>query len=390
MHTNCLPFTSTTSSPFDLAKTSVQMNLSEVFAERGNSYLNEFTLFIAHFNSIPNFIHEVDIDCRKARIWFSENYELDIKDSYYNKKYFNESKKVEMDDVFYFLYDDLIVDFDTNNSIVRFLFRKTELTKVEEIISGIHKFKRRFQKRKPSITLLVDGPIGIRTQLLEITRPKLRLEDNYNDDFKEIHQTILKRLSSKNDKGLVLLHGRPGTGKTSYIRYLVSSVKKRVIFLPPNMASAITNPGLISILIDNSNSIFVIEDAENIIVDREKDGSSPVSALLNISDGLLADCLNIQIICSFNTDISKIDSALMRKGRLIAKYEFKELETEKAQQLSNKLGFETSINKPMTLTSIYNQEEKDFQYTRRSNPIGFQAINNDRLDEIEVDRKYKL
>ena len=376
MHTNCLPFTSTTNSPFDLAKTSVQMNLSEVFAERGNLYLNEFTLFIAHFNSIPNFIHEVDIDCRKARIWFSENYELDIKDSYYNKKYFNESKKVEMDDVFYFLYDDLIVDFDTNNSIVRFLFRKTELTKVEEIISGIHKFKRRFQKRKPSITLLVDGPIGIRTQLLEITRPKLRLEDNYNDDFKEIHQTILKRLSSKNDKGLVLLHGRPGTGKTSYIRYLVSSVKKRVIFLPPNMASAITNPGLISILIDNSNSIFVIEDAENIIVDREKDGSSPVSALLNISDGLLADCLNIQIICSFNTDISKIDSALMRKGRLIAKYEFKELETEKAQQLSNKLGFETSINKPMTLTSIYNQEEKDFQYTRKSNPIGFQAINN--------------
>ena len=390
MHTNCLPFTSTTSSPFDLAKTSVQMNLSEVFAERGNSYLNEFTLFIAHFNSIPNFIHEVDIDCRKARIWFSENYELDIKDSYYNKKYFNESKKVEMDDVFYFLYDDLIVDFDTNCSIVRFLFRKTELTKVEEIISGIHKFKRRFQKRKPFITLLVDGPIGIRTQSLEITKPKLRLEDNYNDDFKEIHQTILKRLSSKNDKGLVLLHGKPGTGKTSYIRYLISSVKKRVIFLPPNMASAITNPGLISILIDNSNSIFVIEDAENIIVDREKDGSSPVSALLNISDGLLADCLNIQIICSFNTDISKIDSALMRKGRLIAKYEFKELETEKAQQLSNKLGFETSINKPMTLTSIYNQEEKDFQYTRRSNPIGFQAINNDRLDEIEVDRKYKL
>jgi hypothetical protein len=35
----------------------------------------------------------------------------------------------------------------------------------------------------------------------------------------------------------------------------------------------------------------------------------------------------------------------MRKGRLIAKYEFKELEVEKAQQLSNKLGFEqTSIN----------------------------------------------
>ena len=163
------------------------------------------------------------------------------------------------------------------------------------------------------------------TKSLEILKPRLSIEDNYNDDFAEIHQTIIKRLSKKNDKGLVLLHGKPGTGKTSYIRYLISSLKKNVIFLPPNMAGAITNPDLISILIDNPNSIFVIEDAENIVIDRSRNGRSPVSALLNISDGLLSDCLNIQIICSFNTDISRIDSALMRKGRLIAKYEFKEL-----------------------------------------------------------------
>jgi len=51
------------------------------------------------------------------------------------------------------------------------------------------------------------------------------------------------------------------------------------------MAGAITNPDLISVLIDNPNSIFVIEDAENIVVDREQEGHSPVTALLNISDG---------------------------------------------------------------------------------------------------------
>ena len=137
-----------------------------------------------------------------------------------------------------------------------------------------------------------------------------------------------------------------------------------------------TNPNLMMILIENANSIFVIEDAENIIIDREKDGRSPVSALLNISDGLLSDCLNIQVICSFNTDISKIDSALMRKGRLIAKYEFKELATEKAQALSDKLSFTTTICKPMTLTEIYNQNEPGFEYKKQRNPIGFSSRNN--------------
>jgi hypothetical protein len=121
------------------------------------------------------------------------------------------------------------------------------------------------------------------------------------------------------------------------------------------MAGNITNPDLISILIENPNSLFIIEDAEKIVIDREIDGNSPVAAILNISDGLLADCLNIQIICSFNTDLSKIDSALMRAGRLIAIYEFKELNVAKGQHLSNKLGFHTNIKTPMTVASIYNQ-----------------------------------
>ena len=347
-------------------------NTTNIFAQRNGDYLEEHNFYFAYFNVIPNRISESSIDCRKANLWFAEFNKAEIKDVYFKKRYFAKSTKAEYDDIFYILYEDLIVNFDTGCEVVRFLFRNTDYSKVENLITQIKRFKKRVIKKR-SLSLLVYTKTGIETKSFTISKPKLDIEYNYNEDFKEIHQTILKRLSKKNDKGLVLLHGKPGTGKTSYIRYLISAIKKDVIFLPPNMASAITNPDLISVLIDNPNSVFVIEDAENIVVDREREGCSPVSPLLNISDGLLSDCLNIQVICSFNTDITKVDTALLRKGRLIAKYEFKELELPKAQALSLKLGFSSQLSSPMTLTAIYNQEEKDFLIKEKRNAIGFKA-----------------
>lgn len=99
--------------------------------------MNELTLFIAHFNAIPNFVNEIKIDCRKANQWFLENFKAEIKNCYYDKIHFNPNKSAELDDIFYYPYEDLIVDFDTNSSNVRFLFRKTDIEMIERIMSGI-------------------------------------------------------------------------------------------------------------------------------------------------------------------------------------------------------------------------------------------------------------
>ena len=352
----------------DLEVTTV-MNVESIFSDR-NECLMSKNLYITRFRRVPNWIYLANIDIDKAGKWFIQAYQDKISDCCYMKS--NQSRKdVSLDAVYYFLFDDLLVYLSHTQSYARFLYRKTDCNLVNRIVNEVKKFKKWKTHKKPKIELLVTNSSGLTTKTMNISKPKLSIEDNYNDDFLPVHQTILSRLRKKNDKGLVLLHGKPGTGKTSYIRYLIAKTRKSVIFLPPNMAVSITDPSLMNVLINNPNSVFVIEDAENIIIDRNRSGSSSVSALLNLADGLLSDCLNIHIICSFNTDFSCVDSALTRKGRLIAKYEFSELGAPKAQALSDKLGFSSVINSPMTLAAIYNQNETEYTAAPIRGSMGF-------------------
>ena len=328
----------------------------------------EKKMYFARYGRFPNFILLKEIDCKKANDWLFQNYQKTITDCGYTKHY-EKRKGMYFKKVNYFLFDDVLICLDYEEMEVILLFRKTDYAQIDRIVNEITKFKSKGQR---NIELLITSNNGrLETKSMEISKPKFSIMQNYNDDFMPVHKTILNRLRKKNDKGLVLLHGKPGTGKTSYIRYLITKTSKSVIFLPPNMAASITDPGLMNVMIDNPNSIFVIEDAENIIIDRNRSGSSSVSALLNLADGLLSDCLNIQIICSFNTDLSRVDSALTRKGRLIAKYEFMELEVSKAQALSNKLGFKSIIASPMTLAAVYNQNQTEFSETSQRRSMGF-------------------
>jgi ATP-dependent 26S proteasome regulatory subunit len=169
-----------------------------------------------------------------------------------------------------------------------------------------------------------------------------------------MHEIVLKNLHQKEKSGIILFHGTPGTGKSTYIRHLVHQLKKKVIFLPPKIAGSIDTPDFTDFLISNANTVFVIEDAEQLITSRDNSYNSSISMLLNITDGLLGECLGIQIIATFNTHVSNIDKALLRKGRLIGLYEFKPLSIEKSKILLAQNGVtNTEITQPMTLADIY-------------------------------------
>ena len=193
----------------------------------------------------------------------------------------------------------------------------------------------------------------------EIKKPNLNLQLNYGEAFMPVHEKIVAALSTKDKQGVLLLHGVPGSGKTHYIRYLINTLQeKELIYVPPDMAYALSSPDFLPFLMKHSNAVLIIEDAENIIRDRQFQDNQAVANLLNLSDGLLGDCLNLQIIATFNSDITKIDAALLRKGRLIAEWKFDKLPADQAQKLSDQLGFTTKITESMTLAEIYGQSDE--------------------------------
>lgn len=205
-------------------------------------------------------------------------------------------------------------------------------------------------------------------------KPKpIDLDIMYNEDFRDVHSIITEALKNES-KGLVMLHGTAGTGKTNYIKYLSKLIlDKKFIFVPVSMILSLSDPEFMSALIESGGSVLVLEDCEKYIQDREIESNGIVSTILNLADGLLSDVLGVQIICTFNANLSKVDEALLRKGRLIAEYEFSTLSDDRAKKLMESLGIDTTetnfTNK--TLAEITNASKKTIRTQAKQRKIGF-------------------
>jgi hypothetical protein len=314
---------------------------------------------------------------RKWDKWFNENFEVfSANYKFKNKKELMAPKNVrgklktgDTDLVVYVKYN-----LETKKEYtleVEFYWSLDKQELAQKFIKEIMKMQvYKVDKTKVYMVIQDDGGLDLRS--FDINIPDLDIEMNYGEEWATKHDYLMEALSRENKKGIALLHGLPGTGKSMYIRYLISLLAetRTMIYLPNQLINSLTDPGFLPLMADFPNSVLIIEDAEEAIKSR-KQGGATVDKLLNLSDGIISDFLGTQIICTFNSDITTIDEALLRKGRLILKHEFKKLDQKAAQKLSDHLGKNTTIDKPMTVSEVYNQEEvySEMQVDRKT--IGF-------------------
>ena len=100
------------------------------------------------------------------------------------------------------------------------------------------------------------------------------------------------------------------------------------------------------------------------------DNREKVSAILKLSDGMRADFLRLQIICTINCRADDIYQAILRPGRHLSHRVFRRLDYAQDSRLAESLGRKLPVVRDYSLAEVFaGQNPKEMNRPR----IGFAA-----------------
>lgn len=193
----------------------------------------------------------------------------------------------------------------------------------------------------------------------------------YDEAYPELDEGVAKFISDylDSDESILVLQGKPGTGKSRLIRSILGAMALRnqaqVSALYTGDKKTMENDEIFVDFVTGDDEAFVVEDADYILKPRV-DGNDNLHRFLTIADGVVRS-QGRKIIFSTNLpNIGDLDDALIRPGRCFARLVVREHSKIEAGKLLERLcegdsqmasqileGMAVSNSKGHTLAEIY-------------------------------------
>lgn len=267
----------------------------------------------------------------------------------------------------------IIVDRNNDNSIISELtfFYKTEedYTHIITVIEKLDSFIVSFQEESNcSINTLSISQNNIEVEPL--TQQELDYE---NLELYYSHKTFSKvekliKSIKKSKKGLSILYGERGVGKTSIINYLSSKLDRIVIFIPNNLIEqTINNPEFRKFLKKHHSPVLIIDDCEMLFNEAFAKSNIFVNNLLQLVEGFLSDNTEVNVVSIFNVDDDdEIDHSLLDCNSLIDVIKFNFLSKEESCELSKHVKHDKKYKSETRLIDVLKKKE-----TKDHSQLGF-------------------
>lgn len=233
----------------------------------------------------------------------------------------------------------VVVDRNMDNSFIDsvLFFYSDGYSRVQEFVELLNEclldFEEDSDNKLNTITLTQNGleiePINFHEVDLD------NIDLHYSAETFSMVEKAIKKIK-KSDRGLTLLYGERGTGKTTMINHLASKLDRIVIFIPNNMIEhTVNNPDFRRFLKRFEKPIIVIDDCELLLNEMYNKSNLTTTNLVQMVDGFLASTMDVNIVAIFNTEKEdEIDHNLLDCNSLIDSVEFTRLSSEEANELS--------------------------------------------------------